>query len=575
MNIIDCVVVNDELDLYRARVAYLSELGISTFCFAESKISWQGKQKQLYFIDVISALSSDFPTVKFRRYEIELDLSLSHQGREDQARHKFLSKLTDDFISDHLLFCDVDEFPSSQQLQNYQKLSSHKIYSIPLNLKYLRCDLQHIGVPLFFNSKIGPADLMKESKNIRMSECPTIDGEAGEHFSFCGFDGKAFRNKITSYGTSEYNRVPYRLPNFFNIALRYRIDPLGRPELRGQGLLELIYEDSYSSTMKAFKLRYPNWFTSDLEESPTKLDRLLVSNTIRLSHASESKILFLRLIKLVEKSNFVEKCLLLGYVLLRNILEKVNLKSRNFFSVIIKRALLVTFNSNRKGRAVLNELSYSRTAFEDFKRLLDSVPIHFEEVLTSEDFIHEVSPIEISLNKWGSDKCQIHSYGPIYSQLLLEMQNSKPLSILEIGIFNGASLRAFADCFPDARVVGLDIEADRLINEKNIESYEVDQLDGYSWDRLANDKFGEYVFDLIIDDGLHSFAASLESFRRLNSQLSDTAYFVVEDALESDLIKWKLFGLAHKEFTVRIINMKAIRPNIPDNNLVLIKHKLS
>jgi hypothetical protein len=111
--------------------------------------------------------------------------------------------------------------------------------------------------------------------------------------------------------------------------------------------------------------------------------------------------------------------------------------------------------------------------------------------------------------KYGSDKCAWHSYGRIYDQLF---EGKAVRKMLEIGIGysgllgekyeNGASLRMWAEYFPEAEIWGLDIRADALVNEGRIHSVQCDQGSIKSL-RSAREAVEWGPFDLIVDDGSH------------------------------------------------------------------------
>jgi hypothetical protein len=71
----------------------------------------------------------------------------------------------------------------------------------------------------------------------------------------------------------------------------------------------------------------------------------------------------------------------------------------------------------------------------------------------------------------------------------------------------GASLRAFRELLPHARIYGADVDRSILFDEENIQTFFVDQTDFQSIDAL--DEAIGHDFDLIIDDGLHSPDANL------------------------------------------------------------------
>lgn len=129
--------------------------------------------------------------------------------------------------------------------------------------------------------------------------------------------------------------------------------------------------------------------------------------------------------------------------------------------------------------------------------------------------------------KYGSDKCPKygHSYTPWYHQKFEPIRN-EPLKILEIGIGNhelmapivgedykpGASLRMWAEYFPNAQITGLDIRKEVLFEEDRISTFLFDQSCVKSLDCLVSSGF---EFDIIIDDGSHELGDMLMTQRFL------------------------------------------------------------
>jgi 23S rRNA U2552 (ribose-2'-O)-methylase RlmE/FtsJ len=76
----------------------------------------------------------------------------------------------------------------------------------------------------------------------------------------------------------------------------------------------------------------------------------------------------------------------------------------------------------------------------------------------------------------------------------------------------GASLRGWRRYFPKAQILGADIDSRILFSEDRISTFRVDQLSDHTidilWQKLSNDEF-----DIIIDDGLHTFEANTRFFR--------------------------------------------------------------
>jgi len=155
--------------------------------------------------------------------------------------------------------------------------------------------------------------------------------------------------------------------------------------------------------------------------------------------------------------------------------------------------------------------------------------------------------------KYGVDKCPkvFHSYTPKYERIL-KPTISDTNFVIEIGIGtyeimsgivgkhykHGASLRMWRDYFPNAFIVGLDINPNVMIkDEERIHTLLLDQS---SDEHLKN--FVDYFLDnkeyadLIIDDGSHNPEHMILSFRYLwNMIRPNGGIYIIEDILRDHL----------------------------------------
>ena len=117
-------------------------------------------------------------------------------------------------------------------------------------------------------------------------------------------------------------------------------------------------------------------------------------------------------------------------------------------------------------------------------------------------------------------------YFPIYEKHFTPIRN-RPIKILEIGILNGGSLEMWRYYFPEATIVGIDINP--LCKQHEQEGINVrigDQTDEKFLQSLI-DEFG--AFDLIIDDGSHHVAHVNKTFQFLFPKLADDGIYFIED----------------------------------------------
>jgi hypothetical protein len=142
---------------------------------------------------------------------------------------------------------------------------------------------------------------------------------------------------------------------------------------------------------------------------------------------------------------------------------------------------------------------------------------------TPDNVLYETFAADTNVHKW-------HHYFDIYTRHF-ESYRSKPIKMLEIGVFRGGSLRMWKKYFHrDSVIVGIDID-------RNCQQYEIADQDVYvrigsqaDPDFLAavNKEFGP--FDIILDDGSHKTYHQLISFTSLfREALKDGGCYMVED----------------------------------------------
>ena len=102
----------------------------------------------------------------------------------------------------------------------------------------------------------------------------------------------------------------------------------------------------------------------------------------------------------------------------------------------------------------------------------------------------------------------------------------------------GTSLQAFRDFCPQAMINGTDIDERILFEEQRIKTFFVDQTDPSTFERLKADVSGD--FDLVIDDGLHSPNANIESLRFGLQIVRPGGWVVIEDIAKEATDIWKL-----------------------------------
>jgi hypothetical protein len=125
----------------------------------------------------------------------------------------------------------------------------------------------------------------------------------------------------------------------------------------------------------------------------------------------------------------------------------------------------------------------------------------------------------------------LHTYERHFSHL-----REKPITFLEIGILNGSSLRTWEEYFPNAKIIGLDIDPKKIQYQTERTRIYIGSQDDLE---LLNKIKSDYPegFDIVIDDASHINELTIASFNALYSHVKPSGQYCIEDtccAYEAD-----------------------------------------
>jgi hypothetical protein len=180
-----------------------------------------------------------------------------------------------------------------------------------------------------------------------------------------------------------------------------------------------------------------------------------------------------------------------------------------------------------------------------------------------------------------------HNYTTFYYSIFKDMQQS-PIRLFELGLGTnnvnipsnmgsngrpGASLYGWSEFFPNAKIFGADIDKNILFNTPRIRTFFCDQTNPDIIKNMWKSPDLQDNFDIIIEDGLHTFPANVCFFENSIHKLNTKGYYIIEDI---DNKEAHLFGNKIKEWKNKypdlIFHCLAIpsKRNIYDNNLVVV-----
>lgn len=150
---------------------------------------------------------------------------------------------------------------------------------------------------------------------------------------------------------------------------------------------------------------------------------------------------------------------------------------------------------------------------------------------------------------YGSDKGDNHNYSTFYNHVFSSVKDEN-INFFELGlsIHNGdialapgCSLLGFRDYFSKSELYGADIDLKSLIHgHSRIKTYFVDQTNpGLIRDLWNHPDLYETEFDIIIEDGLHTFEANKIFFENSIHKLKYGGIYIIEDIKNDEISKFK------------------------------------
>lgn len=124
-----------------------------------------------------------------------------------------------------------------------------------------------------------------------------------------------------------------------------------------------------------------------------------------------------------------------------------------------------------------------------------------------------------------TDKSWAHQYLHVYEALFEPVRN-KATNVLEVGIYEGGSLSMWRDYFPKATVYGLDV-TNRLTGDYDTTRMQLRFENAYTTEAI--EAFGDIRFDVMVDDGPHTFESQKYFIENYSKLLSKNGILVVED----------------------------------------------
>lgn len=146
-------------------------------------------------------------------------------------------------------------------------------------------------------------------------------------------------------------------------------------------------------------------------------------------------------------------------------------------------------------------------------------------------------------NNRGADK--MHSRGMNYANAYGELLRDRdPKRFVELGVFTGVSLAMWCELYPQAEVIGLDVDLSRIAKTDlvNRGAFEVNEPQVFEWDAFDPQPLSVLEdVDVFIDDGPHVTEAVEKVALFMRDRMAPGGLFIVEDMRNGADILRKVF----------------------------------
>lgn len=175
----------------------------------------------------------------------------------------------------------------------------------------------------------------------------------------------------------------------------------------------------------------------------------------------------------------------------------------------------------------------------------------------------------IATGRYDTDKegvgPQFHSYCRNFYDLNMRAYRDLPISLLEIGVFRGGSMKLWRDYFTNpAELVGIDIDLSAVPDDiRKDPKIRLIKQNAYSEETAKS--LGS--FDIIIDDGPHTFDSLVSLITLYAPKIKYGGWMVIEDIRYTNWNR-KLQAITDKvgSFTCQFLDMRD-HNNRPDDML--------
>jgi beta-1,4-mannosyl-glycoprotein beta-1,4-N-acetylglucosaminyltransferase len=241
--VIDAVLFNNEYSLLQRRIIYFKDL-VDVHVILESNHTFSGKFKNTMSLEKYQELKT---LTGARIILLKLDdLNITKSQYENRweveeiSRFQLFNFLINTFQKDRIVFADIDEFPSREQILRLKELQDNSVYSIYTPTYYQKVNWKLVETHKWLSVKTFLGSNPPDFCDIRNSEkFQVLDGE-GSHLSYLGMTHKDVSTKFEDFSHKELMGYELLEEIIWSLQNTYAVDHIGRFFTRGFGLFKIV-----------------------------------------------------------------------------------------------------------------------------------------------------------------------------------------------------------------------------------------------------------------------------------------------------------------------------------------------
>lgn len=168
-----------------------------------------------------------------------------------------------------------------------------------------------------------------------------------------------------------------------------------------------------------------------------------------------------------------------------------------------------------------------------------------------------------------SDKGTTHNYINGYYNNEFTPKRDTELSILELGLAGGASIKLWNGWFTNVKIIGMDIEDECINSFSDANNIIIQVRDGYCENTLK--EWSDNIFDYIIEDGPHTLESQIFSVKYWIDKIKPGGKLIVEDIQSTNNLNSIIENIDKSKASHNIFDLRGDKGRYDDIIVELIK----